>query len=766
MVRETGMFIEKRLAAKQTATVAITLCGLYSQCFAQVTTAPSDLSVTSVRKAMAAEHAAIAAHPKDPTNYVNLAYTLTDAGMGEQARLAVANATRVAPTNSFAFSAQAWVLHHNTIGVDYGNGFDYDGSLASYRKAIELDPKDLDARQSLANLLEYGRDGVRYAPTAQLSLAIDAYRYIQQHQRPLHQDVVNNLAIDLFYAGRYEEAIKELSGLPGTPENLGVILASTAALQGSPTAITLSNRIEGDEQRRKDALTFAAEGLWNRRFYTQAADLLTASLPNPKDGPEISAKIQIFRNLKPFETSDLPVSDPRRPVQRLMELIFTGSLQMSSFKDVVSSHAYSTDAAWVDALQQANTLAGTILALMIQTGLPRAVVADIVLGRMSVAASTDPQQGTPIRLQVVGLPAMQFFVVQEDGTWKVASSGLNPSEVGSQALYLLANGRPQTAVSLLNWFYSLQKRPVDGKDPLTADVFLRVWSPAMRPEVNAPLFAGAALAEDDTLLRPLVPRIVEAGKKASSDDDQRDNLDVLLATAYLRLLDAPNARAVTSQLLSRYPQSNAAFRLRGQSYALDRDWDSWKALLVKRLQADPDNRQLLIQRATEAVAEGDYEAAAPAYERILDSSQVTPADYTAYAWLSLLNQKPSERAFAAAQQLVTNRSSHNYQSLLAVACLSAIQGDTAEAHQGLLDAMSSAHLVQPDAGIWYGFGLIFEQYSVADAAKSAYQRAVQMSAPSDPFNLPQGVAISTLAEIRLKGLSARYDISYPARPKP
>jgi tetratricopeptide (TPR) repeat protein len=283
---------------------------MYSSSLGQTATETSDLSVASVRKALAGEHASIAAHPKNPTDYVNLAYTLTDAGIGEQARTAAVDTTRVAPTSALAFSAQGWVLHHSNIGVDYGSGFDYDGALRAYRKAIELDPHDLDVRQSLANLLEFNPEGVRYAPDAQLPLAIDAYRYVKQHQPVLQADVVDNLAIDLFYAGRYDDAIQELIGLPGTAEHLGIMLASVAACKGSPASIALSNRIEGDEQRRKDALNFAAEGLWNKRLYAQVADLLTASLPDTAKGTAIAAKIQLFRNLKPFTAVNLPASEP------------------------------------------------------------------------------------------------------------------------------------------------------------------------------------------------------------------------------------------------------------------------------------------------------------------------------------------------------------------------------------------------------------------------------------------------------------------------
>lgn len=728
------------------------LFSMYSSGLAQTATETSDLSVTSVRKALAGEHAAITARPKDPKNYIDLAYTLTDAGIEDQARTAAADATRVAPASAFTFSAQGWVLHHNSIGVDYGSGFDYDGAVRAYWRAIELDPQDLDVRQSLANLLEFNHEGVRYAPDAQLSLAIEAYRYVKQHQRIPEADVVKNLAIDLFYAGRYGEALAELAPFTPTPEHLGIILASVAASKGSSASIELSNSIGGDEQRRKDALNFAAEGLWNKRLYPQAADLLTASLPDTSSGA-ISAKIQIFRNLKPFTPANLPASDPRSPVQRLLETTFMRTLNEDTLKELLSRHSFATDAAWKKALLPNNALTEGLLALMKRTGLPRVVVADLVLSRMSITTLPNPGSGTPVRVQVIGLSPMQYFVVSENGTWKMAASGRSGREVGAQALYLLTSGRPEVARPLLDWYYSLLEPSKDEGDPLSGDLFVRLWAPSARAAAEAPTFAAAALTDDATLLLPLVSEIVRAREAMPAGTD-RTSLDLLLAAMYLRLQDASNAHLITSRLLQQNPESHVALQLAGQAYARQHDWAAWKALLAKRLQKEPDNRQLLLESAAEASAEGDYPRARQAYQSILDGSHATSADYTMYGWLSLFAAKPDDKALAAAQQATINANGRNYQSLLTAACLDASRGNTAEAHQELLDAMSSAGLTQPDAGVWYGFGRIFEQYGVMDAAVSSYRRTVQMTDSVDKRSLyPGEVDASALARVRLKALS-------------
>jgi tetratricopeptide (TPR) repeat protein len=125
--------------------------------------------------------------------------------------------------------------------------------------------------------------------------------------------------------------------------------------------------------------------------------------------------------------------------------------------------------------------------------------------------------------------------------------------------------------------------------------------------------------------------------------------------------------------------------------------------------------------------------------------------------LSLFEGRPDQQALAAAQHAsmsAMSASGRNYQSLLTLACLNAAQGNTAEAHQELLDAMSSKNLALPDAGIWYGFGRIFEQYGLADAAVSAYHRTLQLSGtPDNQGSNSTQVSAYTLAQMRLAVLA-------------
>ncbi len=135
-------------------------CGIYHRDFARSEDSPA----TQTRATLAHLRDLAAAHPGDPAHTIAFAYALTDAGIGEAASESARLAMRSVPPSSFAFSAGGWVLHHNAIGVDYGKGYNYAESMEAYEKAIELNPEDLDVRESLANSLDMTKTAFAIRP--------------------------------------------------------------------------------------------------------------------------------------------------------------------------------------------------------------------------------------------------------------------------------------------------------------------------------------------------------------------------------------------------------------------------------------------------------------------------------------------------------------------------------------------------------------------------------------------------------------------------
>jgi len=76
----------------------------------------------------------------------------------------------------------------------------------------------------------------------------------------------------------------------------------------------------------------------------------------------------------------------------------------------------------------------------------------------------------------------------------------------------------------------------------------------------------------------------------------------------------------------------------------------------------------------------------------------------------------------AAQQSSMLSKNQNYGAIHTLACLYAAEGKTTEARQLLLQAMAAGQLAEPNSSIRYGFGSIYEQYGVKDAAIAALSK--------------------------------------------
>jgi tetratricopeptide (TPR) repeat protein len=691
----------------------------------------TDLSAAAVKKALATQRYAVTAHPNDPTTHVALAYTLTDAGMNDLAAVEVRKATAVAPKSAFAYSAQGWVLRHNVVGVDFGVGFDYDGSLAAYQHAIQLDPNDLDIRENLANLYEHDRNGVEYSSGANLAGAIEIYRYVKSHQRIPKADVIENLAIALFYSGMYQDALAQATKQYQTPKMDGVLVAANVALKGAQAGIDAVNELDGSEGRRKEALQFAAEGLWNMRLYAQAADVLTASLPYGSSR-EVVGQIQLFRQLQQYQRENLEASDPRLPVERLLRAAILQTLTPAVMADCISQHRLQEGGNGDAGMRDMNALAGRFLSVSRRTGLPRAVVEDLLLGNMKIRVVPGEGPGSRVVVDFLGQQAVSFFVLKEDGSYRIAAAATDRAGSGTEALYLLNHGQEAEATALLNWRRDFTPRD-QGDDKLGGTLFARVWTPGESKGRDAIELAIASMVTDKSALLTLEPTVERLSKSAEAGFEQ-DSVELVLAKLYLDTNQADAALTLARGLLARDADSPAAISLAGRGYQLTGNFAVWKALVDGALEKNPNDRKLLLERVREAEAEGDYDRALRGCRSVLDAGRAGTEDQVLCARLSLFAGKPDEQARRSAEQANLSTRNDNATYLMINAWVDAGIGETAEARELLLQSMEMAGLAEPDADAWFGFGRIYEQYGELAEAAAAYRRIEKGKSPDNPLD--------------------------------
>jgi tetratricopeptide (TPR) repeat protein len=172
-------------------------------------------------------------------------------------------------------------------------------------------------------------------------------------------------------------------------------------------------------------------------------------------------------------------------------------------------------------------------------------------------------------------------------------------------------------------------------------------------------------------------------------------------------------------------------------------------MLDTRIARHPDDETLLRLKASLAEAQGDFVLARATEQLVIDKGKASAEDYNMYAWTALFDGKVDGEVVKAAQQasLLTHGASYN--ELHTLACIYAFQGKTSEARELLLKAMSAGNLSEPNSAIWYGFGSIYEQYDVNDAAIQAYRKVERPEGPISPTDT------YVLAQMRLKALGGQ-----------
>jgi tetratricopeptide (TPR) repeat protein len=687
------------------------------------------LAAGKTREGLAADQKLIDQQPKDALHHAQMASALIHAGVGDMARAEARKAVALDPNSAVAYSALGEVLQYNEIGVQFAPGFDLEGAKAACRKAVQLDPDETSYRLNLAITEEYDAQGVRYAEDADLPAAIADYRALFKQDKPSADSDEDYLLFALFYARRFDELLKELEPLPGSELRHGFAIAAVTALKGVPAGIERANQLGGGSEQRAQALRTAGGDLVQLSLVPQAADILAAASQGSANASTTSRQVEVLRNLKPLVP--LPETDPAAPVQQFFVAVLRGPLNEAVLTKILARHAY-TDASWKANLKQNEQDANSFTSAAKRGGSLPSSFGDIALGTMKLNTQGDDATGYRVTSQSIGSPMQHFFVVKEDGHYRVVASTNDFAEVGAEALYLLAQGQQKQARSLLDWKRELLHKG-GGDDPLSGPLLPRFWTVGESGDIK---LAAASLLTGDKSIGELLGYIEsqKAALPATASKEDRANLDLLLSYAYMRMEDAAHAQSSSQALLAPYPDSPSAISLAGRAYGLTGNYAAWSAMLATRVARHPEDRELLALSAQEASAEGDFARARKSYRAILDSGQAEVEDYNQYAWLTLFGGPVDTQAVEAAQQANSLTKNASFSILHTLACVYAAQGKATEARQALLQGMDSANMTAPSSPAWYALGAIYEDYGLADAAKSAYQKVEKPDYAPDPLD--------------------------------
>ncbi|MES2221942.1 MAG: DUF3857 domain-containing protein [Acidobacteriota bacterium] len=693
--------------------------------FAQTGTAL--LAEGKIKDALAADKDAVAKNPNSALPHIWLAQALLAVGVGDMARAEADRAVALDPKSPAALITQGWVLEHDLLGNRFGSGFDRSGAIAAYTKAIPVRTEDFDPRFNLAVLDEFNANGVRYASDANLTGAIAIYRELIADDLKKNLPEVSQHRINLGYALLYNHDYSQLEKLiPDIPPGINpsaLSIAVAVAQKDVSAGLASADHLNLSAEDRNKALLAAGDSLAQLGMYAQAASILSSGIQSGTDAPATARLIAMFKNMHRVPQQSPPVTTPESAVYAQLNLMVSGHPNRAQLTSLLSRHAYSNDAAFQRNLDKNLDGADFLHVVARNTLMSDIILRDVILGSTTFKTSGSDATGYRVISQTIGSAASHYFVVREDGTYRLVADNGDMAEVGNYALYALSHNQPALAKSILDWKRDLLHKG-GGDDPFSGPLLPRFWTVgSVRPDADsseAMRVAAIALLSGSMDIQPYLAQIVSARNNATGS--RQTDFDLLLAKGYVGSGQPKPALRYVNSLLQQEPDSATALELASTAYSMSHDASAMKALLDPRLARRPTDPDLLRVQMSMFAAVHEFAASRKSEQSIIDSGQAVANDYNNYAWLGLFDNDLGAQITSAAQQANTLSRNSSFAYLHTLACIYAAQDKVTEARQVLSQATMAGNLGHPNSAVWYVLGLLYEDYGLPHAALAAYNR--------------------------------------------
>ena len=699
------------------------------------------ISAGKIKEGIAAYRQISSQHPKEALHKVQLAQALLSAGLGEQARVMARQATTLEPDSALAFSTLATVLKHDRIGRLIKKGMDFDGAVAAYKKAVALDPKDTETRANLALLLEYDAEGNRYSESAPLKDAVDQLLELKKLDEDYSRTYDDNILYNLWYARDYQRMLDLAKTLPTSDVRKGLTLAAIALLEGSDAALKKSVEITTSNENRSHVLMNAGAVLLRVRKYPEAGAIFAAAAQGQANESQVARSAAIFAKTRPYSELQMDANDPRAVVQQIFGDMLSGRLTLEEMTSLTYVDPQTPDSS-MDKEEFKAMMSSLTGQMKAAADLPLATIADLAVSNIHYTVDGDDSIGYKITVEAPGAAAQDVFVLRDGGHYKIAAFSVSDSSAPQDIAYVvLRELQNKNLPAARKWLDRARDRihMGGGDDPLDGAVFPHFWTKAQEADAATIRTAALVLLPSRQLKNQYLSDLI-AARDAAGNDLDRARLNLTLANGYFAQQRWAEMLPITLELTKAYPTSLRAYILAASAYAGLKRLDDWDKLVQQRMKDHPDEMAYLRSDAELFAFRGQFAKSREILKTIADKGQATSGDMNQYAWYALLVPGPIEQETIDIALRANDLAKNNFALLHTLGCVYAQAGKPSQARELLLNAMDAARLEEPNSEVWFGFGLIAEQYGQTDAAQEMFARVEKpkMEFPAATYDLAQG----------------------------
>ncbi|MCP4867435.1 MAG: DUF3857 domain-containing protein [Proteobacteria bacterium] len=644
---------------------------------------------------------------------VRLAELLLTAGAGEAAQMVAARATKTNPELPRAWRLLAWARQHDELGRRLAPGWDRDGSIVAYKKALELNEQDWIARADLSIVLEHDLLGQRYGRGADVEASIEELQTLRsQWEVPTFED---NLLANLFRIGDFEE-LRKLVPQIGTGTNSSLLVAA-AATENPEAALLAARRETTTEGERTELLSAAYLDLYATGRFEAAADLLD-QIAEDDGGAEGREIRRILRRAATLDISDSP-KNPSDTVLLWLKTVMDPDLSLEAYGELLSAPAMERMTEERMRSWQGD-LAAELAPTLNDNGMSPDAAMAMILAGIELREETLDKRTVAVRMSV-GLggdsTAETLVLLKEKGRWGLLGAGDFWEPLGDHAASLVES-KPDVARRLLQ--VAGAELAVDVE--LAAMVFRRALK-VTGPEGTTLAAAVLSCFEPRTECAATIQEGLELFETESGQG---------LATMHL------------GELLTELEDWGAAAEFFRGLWAESDDRGSWGPVLVRLLLSagDPEEAKLVAEATIEGAsdptqAELELQLAQQEHDADLAAAIATMGAIQEHdptrnyannrAWYRLIVGQPGPEATEEAQKAARDGSSSSWHTL---ATAYVEEGRAAEAHDALLRAMSAGDRSRPSSDDWYVIGRIAQLYGEPEAARRAFERVQKPTRPN------------------------------------